>query len=399
MYKLIGIVYFCTGLLKILPKLQFFIKTKSFHIQKSMLVKDITNYLENIAPLSLQESYDNSGLLIGSPISNVSNVLITLDVTESVINEAANKNCNLIIAHHPIIFKGIKKLTNSNLTQKLVVMAIKMDIAIYAIHTNLDNIIGGVNNILASKLGIINTKILMPKTNGLSKIVCFCPTEYIENIQQALAHAGAGQIGNYDSCSFISTGTGSFRPLQGSNPFVGKTNQLHNEEEFRIEAVIHNYNLQNAITEMIKAHPYEEPAYDIYNLTNTDENIGSGLIGEIENAMPIQDYLMIVKQTLGTEYIKHNELINKPVKKIAICGGSGSFLIDAAAKNNADLFITADIKYHDFFEYAGLMTVADAGHYETEHFVKELIYSLLKEKFPNFALQISEESANPISFI
>jgi len=382
-----------------LSKLQFFIKVALINKQKTMVIKNITNYLEEFAPLSLQDSYDNSGLLIGSPSNKVTKILITLDVTEAVINEAVNKKCELIIAHHPIIFKGIKKLTNSNLTEKLVVMAIKSDIAIYAIHTNLDSVIGGVNSILADKLGIKNTRILSPKGGGFSKIICFCPIEHTDNVKNAMFNAGAGNIGNYDSCSYISVGIGTFKPLTGSNPYVGKENKLHHENENRIEVIIPEYHLKKAILAMKNAHPYEEPAYDIYTLDNTNTMVGSGLIGELENATPIEEYLTTVKQILGTKYIKHNKLIDRPVKKIAICGGSGSFLIDNAAQNKADLYITADIKYHEFFEHTGNMTIADAGHYETENPVKELIYALLKKKFPNFALQISEESANPISFM
>ncbi len=382
-----------------MTKLQIFIKVALTIKEKYMLIKDITNFLEEFAPLSLQESFDNSGLLIGSSSDKVTKILITLDVTEKVIKEASNKKCELIIAHHPIIYKGIKKLNNSNLTEKLVVMAIKADIAIYAIHTNLDSVIGGVNSILANKLGIKNTRILSPKGGGFNKIVCFCPIDYIDNVRSALFKAGAGKIGNYDSCSYISDGIGTFKPLSGSNPFIGKENKLHNEIEKRIEVIIPDYHLKNAITAMKNAHPYEEPAYDIYNLNNTNTVVGSGLIGELDNATPIEEYLKTVKRILGTEYIKHNKLIDRPVKKIAICGGSGSFLIDIAAQNKADLFITGDLKYHEFFEHTENMTIADAGHYETENPVKELLYALLKEKFPNFALQISEENANPISFM
>jgi len=364
-----------------------------------MIIKEITDYLEKIAPINVQESYDNTGLLIGSPNNNINKTLITLDVTEEVINEAIKEKCELIIAHHPVIFKGLKKLTGSNLTERLVVKAIKSDIAIYAIHTNLDNVIGGVNSILAHKLGIKNTKILRPKSGGLNKVVTFCPSKYTEKVQQAMFNAGAGNIGNYDNCSYLGKGIGTFRAMEGSTPFVGKKNMIHNEEEYRIETIVPDFNLKNVIVAMIEAHPYEEPAYDLYSLNNTNSTIGSGLIGELESEIPIEQYLHTVKQTLGTKYIKHNALIKRPVKKVAICGGSGSFLIDKAAQNKADLFISADIKYHEYFECAGNMTIADAGHYETEHLVKELLYSLLKEKFPNFALQISEKNDNPISFL
>lgn len=364
-----------------------------------MLIQEIIDYLEKLAPINLQESYDNSGLLIGSPNNKINKALITLDVTEEVINEAIKENCKIIIAHHPIIFKGLKKLTGSNLTERLVLKAIKSDIAIYAIHTNLDNIIGGVNSILAKKLGIKNIRILRPKNNGLNKIVTFCPTKHTKKVQQALFDAGAGHIGNYDNCSYLASGTGTFRALNESNPFVGKKNILHSEGENRIETIVPNFLLPDVIKALKEAHPYEEPAFDIYTLNNTNYSIGSGIIGELDSEIQIEQYLHKVKQSLGTNYIKHNKLVDRPIKKVAICGGSGSFLIDAAAQNKADLFITADIKYHEYFEHAGHMTIADAGHFETEHPVKELLYSLLKEKFPNFALQISEKDANPISFL
>ena len=364
-----------------------------------MIIKEITNYLEQLAPISLQESYDNAGLLIGSYDSDVDKVLITLDVTDEVIDEAISNNCGLIISHHPLIFKGLKKLIGRNTTEKLVSKAIKADIAIYAIHTNLDNVTGGVNSILAEKLGIINTKILMPKNNGLVKIICFCPILHTENIQKAMFKEGAGAIGNYNNCSYSGSGTGTFRALDGSNPFVGQINKLHMEEETKLEMIVPNHRLSSVVTAMIAAHPYEEPAFDIYKLNNTNEKIGSGMIGELEKETPIIEYLNFVKKALNIEHVKHNKLIQKPVKKVAICGGSGSFLIDNAANQNADLYISADIKYHDYFEHSGNMTIVDAGHFETEQPVKELLYSLLKKKFPNFALQISEMNVNPISFL
>ena len=364
-----------------------------------MQVKDITNFLENIAPSSLQESYDNSGLLVGSYDQEVSKALITLDVTNEVVEEAIANNCDIIIAHHPIIFKGLKRLVGNTMTEKLVIKAIKNDINLYAVHTNLDNVLGGVNGILSEKLDLINTQILSPKKDGLSKVVVFCPKEHIESVQKAMFNNGAGSIGNYDSCSFITDGKGTFRALEGSNPFVGNKNSLHQEDEYRLEVIVEDHNLDKVVRAMINAHPYEEVAHDIYKLTNTNSNIGSGMIGELKKETNIKEYLKFVKNTLGCSYIKHNKLVDKPIKKVAICGGSGSFLIPEAARKNADLFITSDIKYHDYFEYLGEMTIADAGHFETEHPVKELIYAYLKKKFPNFALQISKMSANPISFL
>ncbi len=364
-----------------------------------MLIKDITSYLEEIAPIGLQESYDNSGLLLGSLEDDVEKVLITLDITDEVLDEAISENCQLVVAHHPLIFGEIKKLTGGSLVERLVVKAIKADISIYAIHTNLDNVTGGVNSILAKKLGIKNSKILKSANSNFSKVVCFCPTKYMKSIQQAMFDSGAGNIGNYDSCSYYNSGIGTFRALEGSDPYVGEKDNLHFEDENRLEVIVPKHNVSNVVKAMKMAHPYEEPAYDIYKLENFNNTIGSGMIGELEHETTAYNFLNTVKNILGTQHIKHSKLLEKPIKKVAICGGSGSFLIGEAARQNADIFITGDIKYHDFFDHTENMVIADAGHFETEQPVKELLYSLLKKKFPNFALQISKMNANPISFL
>ena len=364
-----------------------------------MKISQIAAALEEIAPLNLQESYDNSGLLIGFHDQIIQKALITLDVTEAVIDEAISENCELIIAHHPMIFKGIKKLTGSNLTERLIVKAIKNDIAIYAIHTNLDNVSQGVNKKLAEKLNLRNVKILQPGKSELMKLVVFCPVDYFEKVRAAMFEAGAGYIGNYSDCSFNTSGTGSFKAMDGSKPFVGEQGKMHEEKEIRIETIVASYRISTVLKAIIKVHPYEEVAYDIYPLNNTDPTIGAGMIGELKQEEDAKTFLQKVKQTLGTPYLRHNSLIQRKVKKVAICGGSGSFLIDTAHRAGADIFISGDIKYHEFFEYKGEMTVADAGHFETEQFTKDLLYDILKEKFPNFALQISGTDTNPVSFL
>ena len=364
-----------------------------------MRLSKIVTFFNEIAPGKLQEDYDNSGLLIGDVNNEISKALISLDVTTDVINEAISNNCNLIIAHHPLIFKPIKKLTGANLTERLVVKAIKNDIAIYAIHTNLDNISNGVNDILAKKLNIKNTRILSPSASKLNKIVCFCPAQHAEKVRNAMFDAGAGHIGNYDNCSFALEGKGSFRALDNSKPFVGKKGELHQEEEIRIETVVPDFKVNSVVKNMIKVHPYEEVAYDIYALENQSHLTGAGMIGELDEEIGIKDFLIKVKQILKSQYLRHNKLLDKKVKKIAICGGSGSFLINRAHAAGADIFITGDIKYHEFFEHEDEMTIVDAGHYETEQFTKELISSFLIEKFPNFAVQISETKTNPVSFL
>lgn len=364
-----------------------------------MKLLEIINFFEQTAPLTLQESYDNSGLLIGDTNKEIAKALISLDVTNDVIDEAIKEKCSLIISHHPLIFKPLKKLTSQNLTERLIVKAIKNDIAIYAMHTNLDNISKGVNAILARKLGVNNIQILSPSASKLKKLVCFCPQEHSDNVRQAMFKAGAGHIGDYDNCSYNLEGSGSFRALDNAVPFVGQKGKIHFEEETRIETIVPDYILNTVIKSMISAHPYEEVAYDIYPLENKSLLTGAGMIGELEKEMEINDFLVLVKDKLNAKYVRHNELVNRKIKKIAICGGSGSFLINRAYSQKADIFITGDVKYHDFFEYQGEMTIVDAGHYETEQFTKELIHSYLKENFPNFAVRISECGTNPVSFL
>ena len=364
-----------------------------------MKIHEITSYLEEFAPLALQESYDNAGLLIGSQDLEVKKALITLDVTKDVVEEAVSQKCDLIVAHHPLIFKGLKKIDYQSDTGKMIARLIRENIAVYAAHTNLDNVLGGVNGILSEKLGLTNVHILAPKTNTLLKLVVFCPVAHAENVQQAMFDAGAGNIGNYDSCSFNSTGYGTFKASDKANPYVGEAGSLHKEEEVRIETVAPEYLLNKIISSMLAMHPYEEVAYDIFPLANEQQNVGTGIIGELQHESDGTKFLKFVKQQLNAAYIRHTEIIDKPVKKVAVCGGSCSFLIHQAYRAGADIFITADVKYHEFFDYKGKMTIVDAGHYETEQFAKELLYAKLKGKFPNFALQISNTITNPINFL
>jgi len=364
-----------------------------------MKISEITSFLEQLAPLGLQETYDNSGLLIGHGNQNVSKALITLDVTNEVVEEAKSNKCNLIIAHHPLIFNSLKKINTKSGVGAMIAKLIKEDIALYAIHTNLDNIAEGVNAKLAQTLGLQKLQILAPKSGILHKLVVFCPTSYAETVQKAMFDAGAGHIGNYTSCSFSSAGYGTFKAEEGANPFVGDIGKLHKEEELKIETVVPSYHLHQVVAAMLKAHPYEEVAYDIYALANLQTNIGAGMIGELETESDPEDFLQMVKRQLNASHIRHSPLLKRKIKKVAICGGSGSFLIHNAFKANADVFITGDVKYHDFFEHAGEMTIVDAGHFETEQFTKELLYDRLNGKFPNFALQISKARTNPIYFL
>ena len=364
-----------------------------------MILSEITSFLNSRIPQSLQESYDNCGLLIGSADAEITGALICLDITEEVLDEAVEKNCNLVISHHPLIFSGIKSLTGRTDTERLVIKAIRENIAIFALHTNLDNHNGGVNNFLCSKLGILNPKILKPVPGILRKLVTFCPSSHARQVREAILNAGAGQIGNYDFCSYNSSGEGTFRALEGANPFVGELGKIHTETEVRIETIFPVY-IENAVVSALKkSHPYEEVAYDIYPLTNIYEGTGAGMIGSLPEAIDAMDFLISVKDILSIGCIRHTQIKNKKVQCIAVCGGSGSFLINDAISCNADIYMTGDIKYHDFFIPGNKMILADIGHFESEQFTKELIYTLLKKKFTTFALFISGTNTNPVNYL
>ena len=364
-----------------------------------MKIRTLVECLESIAPLSLQEEYDNSGLIIGDKNKEVKKGLIALDITEEVMLEAIEGQFDLIISHHPLIFRGLKKLNGKSMVERIVIKAIQNNIAIYAIHTNLDNVHQGVNAMLGEKLGLTRLEILAPKPSGLNKLVTFCPSEHAEKVRNAIFEAGAGHIGKYDCCSYNISGVGSFRALEGSSPFVGKLSEIHFEKETRIETIVPSEVLNQVVAAMKNTHPYEEVAYDIYPLENQNTLTGAGMIGDLEKETSATDFLLTVKKILGAKAIRHNYLVERPVKKIAICGGSGSFLIPDAYRAGADVYITGDLKYHDFFEYKNEMVLVDAGHFETEQFTKELLYSVLNKKFPTFALQISKINSNPISFL
>ena len=352
-----------------------------------MKVKEITGYLESRVPLKLQEDYDNSGLLVGSFEDEVTGVLLCVDVTEL-----------MIIAHHPLIFTGLMRLTGSDSVQRLTIMAIREKIAIYAIHTNLDNSLKGLNALLCEKVGIKKCRIISSKTGILFKLVTFCPERFAENVRKSLFEAGAGHIGNYDCCSFNISGEGTFRGSDQTSPFVGEKNKLHFEKEVRIEVIFPSYLENKLINALFYTHPYEEVAYDIYPLSNSYNNAGAGIIGELDQETGLSEFLSRVKEITGIPVIRHSAQINIEIKNVAICTGSGSFLIHEVIQSGADLYLTSDLKYHDFFKSEGKLVLADIGHYESEQFVKEWIYSCLIEKFPTFAFLISETNTNPVKY-
>lgn len=362
-------------------------------------IKDITHYLESIAPRDYQESYDNSGLLTGSQDDEVKGILLTLDTTEEVVKEAIKKQCNLIISHHPIIFKGLRSLTGKNHVERTILEAIKNNIAIYAIHTNLDNVNAGVNKKLGESIGLEKLQILVPKKGSLSKLVTFIPEDKTDQVLEKLHNAGAGNIGKYKNCSFRIEGTGTFMPTEGADPYIGSKGNLEKVRETRVEVIFPKYLEDKIITTLLKAHPYEEVAYYLSHLDNAYPEIGSGMLGELKLEMEPKAFLLHLKDRLKLQTIRHTTFINKPVKKVAVCGGSGSFLLPAAKKAGADVFVTADFKYHEFFDAEGQIIIADIGHYESEVNTKELLRDILQEKFSNFALILSETVTNPISYL
>lgn len=364
-----------------------------------MKIKEITNHLESIAPLTYQEGYDNSGLIVGNSNTEVTGIIVCLDSTEAVIEEAIQKRCNLIVAHHPIIFGGLKKITGKNYVERTVIKAIKNDIAIYAIHTNLDNVIAGVNGKIAEKLGLVNTKVLSPKDQLLKKLVTYVPLEAKEQVLSALFNAGAGQIANYSECSFSSNGEGSYLANDKANPYKGGQYKRHLEPEIKIEVIYSKDKEHSIVSNLIQAHPYEEVAYDLINITNVSDQIGAGIIGDLEEPIETLSFLKDLKVKMNTNCIRHTQLIGNKIKKVAICGGSGSFLLKAAIAQQADIFITGDFKYHEFFDADNQIIIADIGHYESEQFTIELLVSLLKEKFTTFAVRLTEKETNPIHYL
>lgn len=359
----------------------------------------LIQHLESFAPPALQESYDNSGLITGSPEWEVNGVLVTLDCTEEVVQEAISKGCNVVVAHHPIVFSGLKRLNGKNYIERTVIKAIQNNIAIYAIHTNLDNVRAGVNKKIADRLGLRSTKVLAPKRGILRKLVTFAPMDNAEPVRMALFAAGAGSIGHYDQCSFNLNGTGTFRPGLEANPVLGQRGSMHAEQEVRIE-VVYEFWKEAAILKALRAaHPYDEIAYDLYPLENTLQDAGAGMIGELENPMDEAGFLHFLKEAMKTGMVRHTRYLGKKVKKIAVCGGSGSFLLNDAKRAGADVLVTADFKYHQFFDAENQLIIADIGHFESEQFTGELLSDLISEKFPTFAVRLTEVNTNPVHYL
>ena len=364
-----------------------------------MQIKDITQYLEELAPLCYAEDFDNVGLLVGDYSTKVKGVLVTLDTLEKTVDEAIAKNCNLIISFHPIIFSGLKRLNGNNYVERVVLKAIKNNIAIYAIHTALDNVKQGVSGKMCEKLKLQNTQTLIPKKRILKKLTTYVPDDKAEYLRNKLFEAGAGKIGNYESCSFNVNGIGSFKGNDNSNPTIGEKEKLTLVGETCITVTYESFKEGEILRNLFLYHPYEEVAYEIITLNNTYQNIGMGMIGELKEPLEENSFLKLVKETFKTGCIKHSLLLQRPIKKVAVLGGSGSFAISNAIKEKADAYISADFKYHEFFKAENKILLLDIGHYESEQFTKNILVDYLSKKFSTFAIILSEKSTNPIYYI
>ncbi|MDH6533425.1 Nif3-like dinuclear metal center hexameric protein [Parabacteroides sp. 52] len=362
-------------------------------------VKDILNEIERFAPLPLQEDFDNAGIQVGDVNQLATGVLLCLDVTEAVIEEAIEKECNLIISHHPLAFKPFKSLKGSTYIERCLIKACKYDLVVYAAHTNLDNAIGGVNYRLAERIGLQNIRILSPQKGVLLKLVTFVPTSHAEFVRTALFKAGAGNIGNYDSCSFNLEGDGSYRAKEAAHPFRGEIGELHLEQEVRIETILPAYKRMAVTRALRSVHPYEEPAFDFYPLSNTWEQAGSGVVGELPREEDELIFLQRIKDLFDVQCIKHSSLTGKPIREVALCGGSGAFLIKEAIAYGADVFITGEAKYNDFFDVEDRILLAVIGHYESEVCTKEIFYNIISKKFPTFAVHFSNVNSNPVKYL
>jgi len=363
-----------------------------------MKVRDIIHEIEQFAPLAYQESYDNSGLIIGSMEKDIKKVLLCLDVSDDIIKEAVEKKAGLIIAHHPLIFDSIKNINPLTNQGNVIIEAIKHNLCIYASHTSLDNTNSSINGYLAENIGLKNIRVLVPKEGVLRKLVTFCPADSIDKVRTAVFGAGAGHIGDYDSCSYNVSGQGTFKASEKANPYVGKKNELHFEEEIRFETIYPVHKEKEILSVLFKSHPYEEVAYDIYTLNNHYINSGSGVIGSLEEEMDEFDFIKMIKERLGLKVVKHNNVLNKKIRTVALCSGAGSFLIPQALKKQADVFISSEFKHNHYIDNQGRILIIDIGHYESEQFAKEIIKSVLIKKIPKFAVEISGTEKNPVNY-
>lgn len=369
-----------------------------------MTAADLTKYLEDWAPPGSAWERDNVGLQIGSGAEKIRNIMLCLELTEKVLKEALQKNCNFIFTHHPLIFSPIKKLdTEKDSQAKLIETVIKNNLIVYSAHTNLDFTKDGVSFELARVLKLKNVRFLQNEVDNQLKIVVYVPSDHLEEISSAIFEAGAGTIGEYNSCSFRINGTGTFKGSHKSNPAIGKKETLETVEEIRLEAIVDTWNLKKVLNAISKNHPYEEPAFDVIPLKNKNVNHGAGAIGELDAEMTEKVFLSHIAKCLRVKNFKYTDGRGKKIKKVAVCGGAGSEMLRTAISSGADAFITADIKYHTYHDAQDRILLVDAGHFETEIFslnsvdkkIKKILDDELEDRIKVFHYS---GSTNPIKF-
>ena len=372
--------------------------TLNVEYRNKMKILEVIQHLETLAPPELQESYDNAGLLTGNGEWECKGILTTLDATEAVIQEAIAKKCNLVIAHHPILFRGLKKITGTDYVQKAIISSIKNDVALYAIHTNLDNVLDGVSGKMAEILGLRDIEVLLPKESLLEKLYTFVPIEDADKVRKAIFESGGGNIGKYSDCSFNVEGTGTYTAQPGADPYIGKIGEPQSTREIKMEVIFPSYLRREVIKALLLSHPYEEVAYDVIKLENAHSKTGAGVIGLLTQPMDELVFLSHLKQKFNLPLVRHTPLLNRKVSKVALCGGAGSFLISKALAAKADFYITGDVKYHEFFDANDRLVIADIGHFESEQFTIDLLHQILVEKFPTFAVLKSGTRTNPVNY-
>ncbi len=369
-----------------------------------MIVNDVIKYLEGWAPKETAWQKDNTGLQIGATESKIKNIFLCLELTEIALSEAVEKNCNFIITHHPFIFQPLKKIDITNdKNSKLIEKIIKNDITLYSFHTNLDFTKNGVSFALAKKLDLKNISFLENQESNQFKLVVFVPGNNLNEVLDAIFNSGGGKIGEYEKCSFQVPGKGTFEGSENSNPAIGKAQNFEKVDEIRLEILIDSWNLKKVISAMIEAHPYEEPAFDVYPLQNKNVNFGFGAIGNLENSLSENDFLNFVKEKLNLINLRFVKGKSGSIKKVAVCGGSGSDLLKQAILQKADAFITADVKYHTFHDAEDEILLIDAGHYETEI----LVFDEVKTKLEKLILKynsdseifVFSQSTNPVRYL
>lgn len=354
--------------------------------------------IEQWAPFSWQESYDNAGLILGDPDRNVTEALVCFDVTPEVVDEAVRIGAGLIVSHHPAIFKGIKRINPASRLGYMIKQSLCHDIAWCALHTNLDNTLNGVNSYLCEQLGLKDVQPLAPLQDIYGKLQVYVPEAYAEKLRQALAEAGCGAGARYDACSYSSRGEGRFRAGSQAHPFSGQIGELHCEAECKIECLYPLHKTRQVLDVLRTNHPYEEPAFDLLPLRNEATGQGAGAIGNLQESMQETELLDKLKELTGTHCIRHSGFRGRKIRRIALCGGSGGSFIGNACARQADAYITGDLKYHDFADAGSGTWLVDIGHFESEKFAMELIFRFIRKNFPNFAVSISEQARNPVSF-